>query len=207
MGTFRASPIIDILSETMKVPLKTRRMNLSIKFAAKISSTFQNSVFINTFRQNAAPTIHSVKKTALTFYNRISQYEHDLNTKVILATPRNKPSFPPWTLPIISTNTDLRKHNKKHSNPNILKSLFWELCERYQDRTHIYTDVSKTKNGTGYSIVFEHSTTKVKFLQDTSILTGELNAIKHALEATSNYHNRKFATSSDSTNAITSILN
>ena len=73
--------------------------------------------------------------------------------------------------------------------------------------TYLYTDVSKTKNGTGYSIVFEHSTTRDKFHQDTSILTGEFNAIKHALEATSNYHNRKFATSSDSTNAVTSILN
>ena len=184
----------------MEVPLKIRTMHLSIKFVAKISkSTFQKSVFINSFWQNAAPIIHSVKKTALPFYNRVSQYEHDLNTKVILATPRNIPSSPPCTVPIITTNTDLRKHNKKHSNPNIIKSLFWELSQRYQDHTHIYTDVSKTKNGTGYSIVFEHSTTKVKFHQDASILTGELNAIKHALEATSSYHNRKFATSSDST--------
>ena len=146
----------------MEVPLKIRTMHLNIKFVAKISSTFQKSVFINTFCQNAAPTIHSVKKTALSFYNRVSQHEHDLNTKVILATPRNIPSSPPWTVPIITTNTDLRKHNKKHSNPNIIKSLFLELSQIHHDHTHIYTDVSKTKNGTGYSIVFEHSTTKVK---------------------------------------------
>ena len=86
----------------MEVPLT---MHLRIMFAAKISSTFQKSVFINTFWQNAAPTIHSVKKTALPFYNRVYQYEHDLNTKVILATPRNIPSSPPSTVPIITTNT------------------------------------------------------------------------------------------------------
>ena len=49
MGAFRDSPIIDILSEAVKVPLKIRTMHLSIKFAAKISSAFQNSVFMNTF--------------------------------------------------------------------------------------------------------------------------------------------------------------
>ena len=39
VGAFRTSPIIDILSEAMEVPLKIGRMHLSIKFAAKISST------------------------------------------------------------------------------------------------------------------------------------------------------------------------
>ena len=33
VGAFRTSPIIDILSETMEVPLKIRRTHLSIKFA------------------------------------------------------------------------------------------------------------------------------------------------------------------------------
>ena len=47
MGAFRTSPIIDILSEAMEVPLKIRRMHLSIKFTAKISSTPQNPVFVN----------------------------------------------------------------------------------------------------------------------------------------------------------------
>ena len=128
-------------------------MHLTIKFAAKISSTPQNPVFLN-FRQNAATTTHQIKKTALLFYTRISQYEHDLNTKVILATPRNIPSFPPWIIPIITTDTDLRKHDKKQTNPNTFKSLFWELSHRYQDHAHTYTDGSKTQTGTGYSIVF-----------------------------------------------------
>ena len=150
-------------------------MHLSIRFAAKISSTPQNPLFLNTFRQNAATTTHPMKKTALPFYNRISQYEHDLNTKVILATLRNIPSFPPWTVPIITTDIDLRKHDKKQTNT--FKSLFWKLFQRYQNHTHIYTDGSKIQNGTGYSIVFEHSTTEVKLHQDTSILTAELNAL------------------------------
>ena len=85
-----------------------------------------------------------MKKTAPPFYNRISQYEHDLNTKIIMATPRNIPSFPPWTVPIITTDTDLRKHEKKQTNSNTFKSLFCELFQRYQDHTHIYTDGSKT---------------------------------------------------------------
>ena len=71
VGAFRTDPIIDILSEAMEVPLKVRRMHLSIKFAAKISSTRQNPVFLNTFQQNAATTTHPMKKTALPFYNRI----------------------------------------------------------------------------------------------------------------------------------------
>ena len=43
---------------------------------------------------------------------------------------------------------------------------------------------------------------KVKLHQDTSILTAELNALSHALETTSKYHNKKFAIFGDSTNAI-----
>ena len=124
-----------------------------------------------------------------------------------MAIPRNIPSFPPWTVPIITTDTNLRKYDKKQSNPNTFKFLFWELSQRYQDHTHVYTDGSKTQNGTGYSIVFEHSTTKDKLHQDTSILTAELNALKYALETTSKYHNRKFAISCDSTNAIALDLN
>ena len=177
MGAFRTSPIIDILSEAMEVPLKIRRMLLSIKFAAKISSTPQNSIFLYTFRQNAATTIHPMKKTTLPFYNGISQYVYDLNTKIVLATLRNIPSFPLWTVPIITTDTDLRKHDKKQSNPNTFKSLFWKLFQRYQNHTHIYTDGSKIQNGTGYSIVFEHSTTEVKLHQGMSILTAERTKI------------------------------
>ena len=115
VGAFRTNPIIDILNEATEVPLKIRRMQLSIKFAAKISSILQNPVFLSTFRQNAATTTHSMKKTTLLFYNRISQYEPNLNTKVILVTPRNISSFPPWTVPIITTDADLRKHDKKQT--------------------------------------------------------------------------------------------
>ena len=41
VGAFRTSPISNILSEAMEVPLKIRRMHPSIKFAAKISSTLR----------------------------------------------------------------------------------------------------------------------------------------------------------------------
>ena len=92
-------------------------------------------------------------------------------------------------------------------------SLFWELYQRYQDHTHIYTDVSKIQNGIGYSIVFEHSTIKFELHQDTSILTAEHSALKHSPEITSKYHNKKFAIFSaqilsvHSTNTIALILN
>ena len=152
-------------------------MHLSIKFVAKIFSTLQNLVFLKIFQQYAATTTHSMKKIALSFYNRISQYKHDLNTKVILATPRNIPNFPPWSVPIITIDTDLRKYDKKqhiktltHLNP---------CSGSCPIDTHIYTNGSKTQNGTGYSIVYEHSTTKVKCHQDTSILTAELKHANH----------------------------
>ena len=121
------------------------------------------------------------------------------------STPRSSRQVPPWTVPRITTDTDWGKHDKKQTNPNTFKSLFWELSQKYQNHTHIYTDGSKIQNGTGYSIVSEHSTIKAKRHQDTSIPTAELNI--HALETTTKYNNKKFAIFSDCTNAIASILN
>ena len=85
--------------------------------------------------------------------------------------------------------------------------MFCELAQRYQDHTHIYTDGSKTQNGTGYAIVVEHSIIKVKLHPDTSILTVEINALKYALKITTKYYSTKFVIFCDSAGAIASISN
>ena len=183
-------------------------MHLSIKIAAKISSTPQNPVFLHLpTKYPTKSTIHSTKKTALPFYIRISHYDHNLNTKTNSATPKNLPNVPSWTVPKITIDTDLFKYDKKQIDHNTFKLMFYELVQRYQVHTHIYTDGSKTQNGTGYAIVVEHSIIKVKLHHDTSILTAKVNVLKHALEITTKYHNTRFAIFCDSTSAIASVSN
>nr|XP_012145926.1 PREDICTED: uncharacterized protein LOC105663166 [Megachile rotundata] len=109
------------------------------------------------------------------------------------------------TIPRISTNTSLLNYSKKNSDPIMLEAIFQELEAEFANHVHIYTDGSKTRIGSGYAIVRNQSTEKVKFHHKTPIFLCELQAITHAIKSTLTDQNTNFAIFCDSTSAISAI--
>ena len=57
-------------------------------------------------------------------------------------------TFPPWLLKPPSVDLSLSSFAKAETIPEVFKSKFLEICDRLQGFWQIYTDGSKTNNGT-----------------------------------------------------------
>ena len=88
------------------------------------------------------------------------------------------------------------------------KLLFREhLQEQHSDSIHIYTDASKTRDGTSFAAVFPTEYTSRKICKDASIFTAEVYAIMAALKRINKDRNYTIITDSRSVLQAIDVLN
>ncbi|KAL4083656.1 hypothetical protein QTP88_028972 [Uroleucon formosanum] len=182
IGAFKSNPIESIYVIAGELPLKYRRHKLLLKFAAlnamyKYKSTYHtifNLRFNNTFNNNI-----NLKQPIYRRINKLS-IDHQISLKYI--TNYEIPSTPPWTNQIISLNTSLAKYKKKSTTSTSHKQLFYELTEEFFNFKHIYTNASKTENGTGIAIIAPNFQKKIRINNNCSIFSAEMLAIYSAIE-------------------------
>lgn len=182
LGAFRTSPITSILIETNEPPLAIRRKQLSLTYAFKIASMPNSRMYPYVFSMDHNDKFAQIKTESIPFHLRITKYLNELNqTKSPVFKKEIISSKPPWKNNVIKTNTELSKHHKELTNNSIYKQLFNELRSNYSHYTEIYTDGSKTENGSGCAVVYPEYTMMYSLPKCYTIFSSELYAIKQAL--------------------------
>ncbi|KAF0767437.1 RNase H domain-containing protein [Aphis craccivora] len=144
-----------------------------MKYMIKISNQPKH-ISSSNFHQHFLNTKAQILSTIFENFNRIKK---NINLNIDLT---NKSSFPiqaSWTWsPEI--NTDLLKYNKKTTTNSFIVSLFYEFVNLlYHDYTLIYTDASKSINGTGFAIVDGPQVKIFQLPYFSSIFTAEAYAL------------------------------
>ena len=83
-------------------------------------------------------------------------------------------TVPPWLLKPPSVDLSLRSFAKAETIPDVFKSKFLEICDGLQGLCQIYTDRSKTNNGTAAAAVSGDIVKSLRITSHASIFTAEL---------------------------------
>ena len=170
-GAFRSSPISSIHVEHGELPLDFHRNLVCLKTAARIKASDSPTSQLFNEHDNFEQTPPFIIRAS----RMMKQMNMHINfTKKIQVTP-------PWTRNRPSICTKL-KLNKKSTNPHIIKINAMEHMNTKSNKKPIYTDGSKSDEGTGYSVVYADNTIKRSLPEHASVFTAELSAINEALE-------------------------
>nr|XP_034192192.1 uncharacterized protein LOC117609687 [Osmia lignaria] len=204
-GSFHTSPIGSIMIEAGKTSLQHRRKLLSIKYAARASTSTNPIIYGDIFSRNRHQAEHQAGK--ITSSQRIKSYLSELEFSLPDMEKSRFHNAPPWTLNALGLDLSLVGNKKEELTTEEWKRRFNTLCDKYPDFIHIYTNGSKNKFGTGAAMVTQNETTKLGLNPFNSILTAETYALLLALNFIDNSLYSKFIIFSDSLSTILKIQN
>jgi len=204
-GAFRSSPINSLLVETNEMSLGKRRMKLGLQHYFRLHR-LPNTPAYCTVKDDyfTDEIINGSANKCLPFGARMRKLIRELQLPLINALPCTTVTEPRYTLPdIICNNQSL---TKKNINPLQLKLMHRNhQIQDHSQSTHIYTDGSRTNNGTGYGIFAASLEVSTKVSQYASIYTTELLAILCAVIKIYDMPNNSFTIFSDSQSALNII--
>ena len=91
------------------------------------------------------------------------------------------PATPPWLLRHPQVDLSLHSSDKAVTSPEVFKVRFYELCDRFKNFYHIYTDGSKMGHRVAAALWHKRGTSAIRLPGATSIFNAELHAILLAL--------------------------
>lgn len=194
-----------ILKEALEPPLKIRRTELNIKTAIKIATIPNKITYKNTFSNRNSNILDQHPNLPRPFYHRTSSLQKEFGVSLLKAITRRISKIPPWKLTPINTNFDLSIYKKEETPLILFKSIYNQILDKHNDYVHIYTDGSKSDDGTGCAIIMQNNTSLIKLPDEASIFSAELTAIHQAIKIVSKHSDNKFITFSDSKSAINAI--
>jgi len=152
-----------------------------MKYMIKISNQPKHISFPN-FHQKF---LNTKAKTPITTFENFNRIKMNINLNIDLT---NFPIQAPWTWsPDI--NTDLLKYNKNTTTNSSIVALFYESVDlQYHDYTLIYTDASKTINGTGFAVLDGPQVKTFRLPSFSSIFTAESYALLCIWQSNSSYN-------------------
>jgi len=116
-------------------------------------------------------------------------------------------TVPPWLLNRPFVDLSLNNFAKSETNAVVFKSKFLEICDDLQGYCHIYTDGSKTNNGTAAAAVSGDVVKSLRITSHASIFTAEVVALNLALDIIRRSRLKKFVIFSDSLSGLVAIRN
>lgn len=205
IGAFHTSPIDSILLETGELRLKEHRKLLTLKYASAIAATPSNPAYINTFSNKYENKYIIRNHLPQPLYHKLKDILKENNLELPTTYKKTLQCTPPWTKQKIETVLELVPYPKTQHNHETLKLLAKEVEQKHANFCSIYTDGSKTSEGTAYAVVTPDMTIANKLNNAASVLTSELTAIYKALQYTNSKQEREFIIYTDSQGAIQAI--
>ena len=198
-GAYKTSPVLSLHADSGIIPLQNSIENKIINYLLRLRST-KDSPVLAEIEVNNTDTYDQNERLARPFSVRaqdiINKYQLELRN-VAEETILQKP---PWTLNI---NICTQLFNiKKKENPDRLKFAFLEHKEDHRNSAAIFTDGSKTDNGTAYAIVNNNNTIAKEIGNINSIYSAELYAIMKAMIVADNCQERNITIYSDSRSSM-----
>ena len=221
-GAFRTSPIPSLYAESGEPSLDYRRDLLSLQMYTRILAL------------PASPTCKSVTSSSndylflltrrlhTTFGYRVRKLLNSLSCDPLSAMPALTYALPPYSLQLEKlcpgpsltlAADDSLQSGEVSQNPSLtfrlppeaLKRLHLENAQTHISQVPIYTDGSKTTDGTAFAAILPNRTVARRIPSTASIFTAELHAIWSALAGLSRYDANSFVVYSDSRSALQSV--
>lgn len=186
-GAFRSSPTDSILVDAGELPLRIQMEIDLICYAMKIKAS----------------------KTTLCYTITLKRAEELARKRGLeigeVATKCFSDNL--WKFPLPKICFDLKSDGRKHRTELETKMLFNEIKQtKFQDHIAFYTDGSKSKAGTGCSVVSSNWCKRAKLPEAISIFSSEAQAILWAAEK-ANDDNLKVVIFSDSFSVLQAVQN
>ena len=189
--------------------LENRRQLANINYffrVSRIDKQYRNPNIVDIQRSSSGSNINTF---SFRVKEAIKEYQAE-NLDILKLKPL---PIPPWTIPEIDVCFKICEMSKNNHTADELKQRFYE--HKHVSRISMYTDGSKSKNGTGAGVVvFRKGTNnscvynpyKLKLNKHASVFSAELVAIEAAVNSVKNTVNTSCTIYSDSKSALQAIL-
>ena len=193
--------MVSLYSEAYKPPLKLRFTKLSLQFYSKLKSQPSNPPYDCTFNPKHQSLFEHREKTFGLLMKHILEDTYISLTNIHYTIQLSSPL---WLLkqPVVILNLSKLPKNKTH--PLTYQEKLNSIQERYPNHLHIFTDGSKSNNGTRCGAVLHKKTLKKCLPKWASIFSAEIYAINLALKLVSTSDKEKFLIHSDSISVLQS---
>ena len=195
-GAFRSSPVVSLNAESGEPPLEYRRLQLGLQHYIRIQRIINSPCYISVMNSEFEHQYTTQHEAPLCYRMRAILEDFNININVL---PYQPPFEAPWKLPeeIVCEGIDIR--NKRDFNPHYLQLLYIEHINLYHsDSIKIFTDGSKSNEGTGCAYFTLSSREIFKLDKYSSVFSAELYAILKVLQYIESNKNRNYTILSDS---------
>jgi len=179
-------------------PLYIRRRMLSIQYSLRLlsspSNPAYNTVFSPKFKASFSSKLNQIPTLGILIAPELEKISFKRNTVSRLSVA----ATPPWLLKHPVIELSLHSSDKAVTPPDVFKVRFYELCDRFKNFYHIYTDGSKMGHRVSAALCHKRCTSAIRLPGATSIFNAELHAILLALDVVRRSKEKHFFLLSDS---------
>jgi len=169
---------VDVIRHSELSARRRLASQYSIKICSNLSNPAQNCTFDEWFTKLFDKCPNQIRPLGLRVKKDLSAIgfkPKDIFTSSISTVP-------PWLLKPPSIDLSLSSFAKAETIPEVFKSKFLEIRDDLQGFCQIYTDGSKTNNGTAAAAVSGDVVKSLRITSHASIFTAELVALNLALD-------------------------
>jgi len=178
LGAFRTSPASSMRVQANEPPLYIRRRMLSIQYSLRLGSSPSNPAYNTVFSSKLKASFSSKPDQIPTLGIRIAPELEKIGFKRNTVSRLSIPATPPWLLRHPEINLSLHSSDKAVTPPEVFKVRFYELCGRFKNFYHMYTDGSKMGHRVNSAaLCHKRGTSPIRLPGATSIFNAELHAI------------------------------
>ena len=198
-GAFKSSPIASLHTDSGILPIQYCRELKHLTYFMRLCVNDSHPMHLAD--ADVDDDIH--ERCSL---GRASSYLQKYQMQDITIQIESQLSVPPWTINNIHQCNHMRQFKKSDYTSAQLANLFNEHINSHSRSMHIFTDGSKTDNGTACAIIAPNSTQQLRLPAICSNYTAELMAIKTAVQYISeNFQNMATTIYCDSSSAIDAV--
>lgn len=207
IGAFRTSPVESLLCEAQLPTLDQRRRELTINYMLKTATNPNIPIYERLFSQKYADKYQKKTRTPKPIDLRIQKYLQEINFEVPKIAQIKPFQTPPWTIKKPQIINHQTSSSKEDTNTTLLQNIHIENTNKYPDHIKIYTDGSKSKNGTGCAMITETTEILTKLPNYFSIFSTEAYAILQAIKHIEDSNETLFLINTDSKSVLLALQN
>jgi len=205
-GAIRTTPIVSLHAETGLPPLAIYRKIKLMNFYLRLNANSDESI-LNSVKDVNREIYDANERKPRPYYIRVEDIIRTLNIDIERVHTETVNAIPHWRARNIKGCLDLIDQKKSDIPPFAARALFEAHRQAHSRSMQLFTDGSKTPQGTAYAVCYQNEAYSRKISPAASIYTAELMAILYAVRRALASNNRSVTIFTDSRSAIQSINN
>ncbi|XP_046684647.1 uncharacterized protein LOC124370407 [Homalodisca vitripennis] len=180
-GAFRSSPTPSLLAEASEPMLDMRRKQLAINYFHSLKAKPENPAYEHVFENYLIEVYANRLNISAPFGLRAKALLPDLGIEEYQVSQCYQSDIPPWLVLSPEVDLSLHKYKKENTSNLVFTQAFRELLSARAPCDIIYTDGSRSENGTGCAFITASREYRFCLPSVASVYTAELTAILKAL--------------------------